>query len=107
MYAIFLGLMMLASVATASATVTTELVFAEYKSLIECKDHELGVLMTLSQRIEDGVPSTVFRITSKGQNVPLYFNRPSDHDEQQLRKAFSVVCLHVLSNPALLDGGVK
>ena len=104
---IFLGLMMLVSV-PATQMPPIPAAGSEFKPMIECKDRELGVLMTLSQMINpDGLATTLFRITSKGVDAPKFFNRPEDHDEQQLRKVFSAVCLHILSDPSILKGGIR
>jgi len=107
MNSIFLGLAMLISVPmTQMAPIPAA--GSEFKSMIECKDRELGVLMTLSQMINpDGVATTIFRITSRGAKAPKFFNRPEDHDEQQLRKVFTAVCLHILSDPSILKGGIR
>ena len=103
---IFLGLFMLVTVSTQAVSPAPFLVGGQFKTMIECKDREIGVLMTLSQWIStDGVASTIFRITSKGQTAPRFFNRPDDRDEQQLRKVFSAVCLQILSDPSILGGG--
>jgi len=102
---IFLGLAMLVSV-QATQMPPIPAAGSRFKPLVECKDHKIGVLMTLSQMINpDGLATTIFRITSKGATQPKFFNRPDDHDEQQLRKVFSAVCLHILSDPSILDNG--
>ncbi len=102
---IFLGLIMLASVQAAQMP-PIPAAGSAFKPLVECKDREIGVLMTLSQMINpDGLATTIFRITSKGADQPKFFNRPDDHDEQQLRKVFTAVCLHILSDPKILDNG--
>ena len=105
---IFLGLIMLASV-QATQMPPIPAAGSQFKPLIECKDREIGVLMTLSQMINpDGLATTLFRITSRGATAPKFFNRPENHDEQQLRKVFSAVCLHILSDPSILqDGGIR
>lgn len=106
MYPIFLGLFMLVTVSTQAVPPAPFLVGGQFKTMIECKDREIGVLMTLSQWIDpEGVASTIYRITSKAQKVPRFFNRPDDRDEQQLRKVFTAVCLQILSDPSLLDSG--
>ena len=103
---IFLGLFMLVTVSTQAVSPAPFISGGQFKTMIECKDREIGVLMTLSQWIDpEGVASTIFRITSMGQKAPRFFNRPDDRDEQQLRKVFSMVCLQLLSDPAILDDG--
>ena len=106
---IFLGLFMLITASTQAVPPVPFIAGGQFKTIIECKDHELGVLMTLSQWIDiRGIASTIFRITSMGQNGPKFFNRPDDHSEQQLRKVFYAVCLHILSDPSILeDGGIR
>jgi len=109
MYPIFLGLFMLVTVSTQAVPPAPFIAGGQFKTMIECKDREIGVLMTLSQWIDpEGVASTIYRITSTGQNSPRFFNRPDDRDEQQLRKVFTAVCLQILSDPSLLeDGGIR
>ncbi len=105
MYPMFVGLMMLVTVQAIQMS-PIPMAGGLFKPLVECKDRELGVLMTLSQMINpDGLATTLFRITSRGASGPKFFNRPDDHDEQQLRKIFSMVCLRILSDPTILDDG--
>ena len=107
MYPIFLGLFMLVTVSTQAVPPAPFIAGGQFKTMIECKDREIGVLMTLSQWIAPtGVASTIYRITTVGQKAPRYFNRPDDRDEQQLRKVFFAVCLQILSDPSILEDGV-
>jgi len=105
MHPIFLGIVMLVSIQTTPMP-PIPAAGSYFKTMIECTDRKLGVLMILSQMINpDGIATTIFRITSRGADKPKFFNRTDDHDEQQLRKVFSAVCLHILSNPSILDNG--
>ncbi len=104
MNSIFLGLFMLVTASIQAVPPAPVIAGGRFKILIECKDREMGVLMTLSQWINPGgVASPIFRITARDQAAPKFFNRPDDHGEQQLRRVFSAVCLHILSDPLILN----
>jgi len=67
---IFLGIAMLASVQVTQMP-PIPATGSMFKPLVQCKDREVGVLMTLSQMINpDGLATTIFRITSKGAAQP-------------------------------------
>ncbi len=106
MNSIFLGLFMVVTASIQAVPPAPFITGGQFKIMIECKDREMGVLMTLSQWINPGgLASTIFRITSRYQAAPKFFNRLDDHSEQQLRRVFTAVCLHILSDPSILDNG--
>jgi len=96
MHPIFLGLFMLVTASIQAVPPAPLVAGGQFKTMIECKDREIGVLMTLSQWIDpEGVASTIYRITSMGQKVPRFFNRkcydPSVSKLMKIKNMISVL----------------